>query len=45
MLTSTTLTVLDGRYQQIPVDRIDIAATQAANRADGVNFAVPVAAN
>ena len=41
MLTASTLTVLDAKYQQIPVSQIDIAATEAANRADGVNFQVP----
>jgi len=41
MLTATTLTVLDTRYQQIPLNQIDLAATEAFNRALGVNFTVP----
>lgn len=45
MLTSTTLTVLDSKYQQIPVDEINLAATEAANRAQGINFTVPGASH
>jgi hypothetical protein len=45
MLTASTMTVLDGRYQQIPIDQIDVPATEAANRAAGANFRVPGPAN
>ncbi|HTX75452.1 MAG TPA: hypothetical protein VMD29_04525 [Terracidiphilus sp.] len=45
MLTSSTLTVLDGNYRQIPVDQIDVAATAAANRPAGIRFQVPGANN
>lgn len=45
MLTASTLTVLDGQYQQIPLDQIDVAATQDANRDAAVRFQVPHAAN
>jgi len=41
MLTSSTLTVLDGRYRQIPLDEIDREATVAMNRAEGVDFTFP----
>ena len=41
LLTSTTLTVLDARYRQIPLDDVNVAATEAANRAAGVDFRVP----
>lgn len=45
ILTANTLTVLDHGYRQIPVDQIDLPATEAANRANGINFHVPGAAN
>lgn len=42
MLTSKALTDLDaGHYEQIPLDQIDIAATERANRANGLQFHVP----
>jgi hypothetical protein len=41
LLTSTTLTVLDARYRQIPLEDVNVAATVAANRAAGVEFRVP----
>lgn len=41
MLTANTLTVLDEQYQQIPVNQIDVTATDAANRAQGLHFQVP----
>jgi hypothetical protein len=45
MLTAETLTDLDSRhYEQIPIDEIDVAATQQANRAAGVGFEIPGAA-
>lgn len=43
MLTATTLTVFDPQYEQIPIDRIDVSATEATNRAKGVDFQVPPA--
>lgn len=45
MLTANTLTVLDGGYKQIPVAQIDIPATEAANRAQGLHFQLPHATN
>lgn len=45
-MTKTTLYVLDevasGRRPEISLDQIDVSATQQANRAAGVDFAVPV---
>lgn len=41
MLTATTLSVLDKNRRDIPVDQIDLAATEKANRAAGVEFALP----
>jgi len=41
MLTSTTLTVLDQKYREIPLDQIDLAATRQSNLADGIDFRVP----
>jgi hypothetical protein len=41
LLTSTTLTVLDAHYRQIPLDQINVAATEQANRAAGIDFRVP----
>lgn len=45
MLTADTLTVLDGQYQQIPIDQIDMAATEQANRAAGISFRAPGSSN
>jgi hypothetical protein len=42
LLTPDALTVLDSQYRQIPLGQIDVAATQQANRAAGVDFRVPV---
>jgi hypothetical protein len=42
-LTRTTLYVTDGRPREIPVAALDLAATEQANRAAGVNFQLPVA--
>ena len=45
MISSSALTVLDRDHQeQIPLDQIDVAATQKANRARGINFQVPAPA-
>jgi hypothetical protein len=45
MMSATTLTDLDSRhYEQIPIDEIDVAATEQANRAAGVGFEIPGAA-
>jgi hypothetical protein len=42
ILSSTSLTNLDrDHHQQIPLDQIDIAATQQANRAHGLEFQIP----
>lgn len=41
LLTSTTLTVLDSQYREIPLEQINVAATEQANRAAGVDFRVP----
>ena len=44
MTTSKVLTDLDSRhYEQIPIDQIDVAATQWANSAVGVRFEIPSA--
>lgn len=40
-LTPTTLYVLDAQRRDIPLGEIDIAATQKANRAVGIDFQVP----
>ena len=46
MINSTSLTDLDrNHYQQIPLDEIDVAATQQANRAHGILFQVPSASH
>jgi len=42
MMTAKVLTDLDSRhYEQIPINQIDIAATQWANSAVGVRFEIP----
>jgi hypothetical protein len=42
MMTAKVLTDLDAQhYEQIPIDQIDVAATERVNQADGVGFAVP----
>jgi len=42
MMTARVLTDLDSRhYEQIPIDQIDIAATQQINGAAGVRFNIP----
>ena len=44
MMTATVLTDLDAQhYEQIPLDQVDLAATQWANSAAGVKFQVPSA--
>jgi hypothetical protein len=40
-LTGSTLYVLDQQHSDIPVDQIDLAATEKANRAAGIEFQVP----
>lgn len=42
-LTRSTLFVLDQHHQDIPVEEIDLAATEKANRDAGVNFQLPIA--
>lgn len=42
MMTEKVFTDLDAQhYEQIPLDEIDVAATQRVNRAAGVEFQVP----
>lgn len=41
MLTARTLSVLDQKRQEIPVDELDLVATARVNREAGVDFAVP----
>jgi hypothetical protein len=41
LLTGDTLTVFEPHYRQIPLDQVNLAATQAANQAAGVDFRVP----
>jgi len=42
MVTSTALTNLDAEnFEKIPLDQIDVAATQQANRSSGIDFQVP----
>ena len=41
LLTSTKLTVLEPHYREIPLDQVNIAATEQVNRAAGVDFRVP----
>ena len=42
MLNGSTLTDLDRQhYEQIPLNQIDVAATQQANRARGLDFKIP----
>jgi hypothetical protein len=44
MVNSRALTDLDQQhYEQIPLDQIDIAATEQTNRARGLDFQVPAA--
>ena len=43
LLTSSTLTVLGARNQEIPLARINLPATIEANRAAGIDFRVPIA--
>jgi hypothetical protein len=43
MVNSTDLTDLDGEhFEKIPLDQVDIAATQRANRSSGIDFQIPV---
>jgi len=44
-LTRTMLYVRDQHHQDIPVDQLDLAATQKANQNSGVDFQLPVSAN
>jgi len=43
LLSRTTLTVLDQGRHEIPVDLLDLPATEQANRATGVDFYLPAA--
>ncbi len=42
-LTRTTLFVLDQQRRDIPLDEVDMAATEKANRAAGIRFQIPQA--
>jgi hypothetical protein len=43
MLSSASLTNLDGgHFEKIPLDQIDVAATEQANRSRGIDFQVPI---
>lgn len=45
MMTANTLTDLDAQqYERIPLDQVDVVATQWANNAAGMDFRVPAAA-
>ena len=41
-LTRSTLYVLDPRHQEIPIEDLDLAATEKVNRDAGVDFQLPV---
>jgi hypothetical protein len=41
LLTRTTLYVQDQNRRSIPVDQLDLAATEKTNRDAGIDFAVP----
>ena len=41
ILSRSTLSVLDGRHRDIPVDQLDLAATEKANCEAGVDFRLP----
>jgi hypothetical protein len=42
-LTRTTLFVMDQHHREIPVDQIDLGATERVNRDAGIDFQLPVA--
>jgi hypothetical protein len=44
ILSRNTLSVLDGRHRDIPVDQLDLVATEKANREAGVDFHLPASA-
>jgi len=44
ILSRSTLSVLDGRRRDIPVDQLDLAATAKANQEAGVDFRLPASA-
>jgi len=41
LLSRNTLTILDGRHRDIPVNQLDLAATENANRGAGIDFHLP----
>ena len=41
LLSGSTLTVWDGRHRDIPVDQLDVAATEKVNREAGIDFRLP----
>jgi hypothetical protein len=42
MLSRSTLTIMDKPIRSIPVNEIDVAATEAASRAQGGDFQLPL---
>ena len=40
-MTATTISVLDQRHRDIPVDQLDLSATARLNRESGIEFAIP----
>jgi hypothetical protein len=40
-LTPTILYILDQHRQEIPIDHLDLAATEKVNRDAGVDFSLP----
>ena len=45
MLTRSTLYVQGQRLREIPVDELDLAATQKVNKQDGIDFQLPATSN
>ena len=44
MVNATSLTDLDAdHFEKIPLDQVDVAATQEANRSHGIDFQIPIA--
>ena len=41
LVTPTTLYIIDQHRQEIPIDRLDLAATVKVNRGAGVDFSLP----
>ncbi|MGA2753230.1 MAG: hypothetical protein ABSE53_05635 [Terracidiphilus sp.] len=41
LLTPTTLYILDQHHQEIPIDHLDLVATEKVNRDAGADFSLP----